>query len=95
MNIPKTISTYCQKCNTHTDHKLKAFKTGNPRTLSLGQRKNIRRQKKGYGGKTKFVKTVKKQNKKPTFIAECSACKRKRYFVIPKRMKKTEFKTAA
>ena len=46
--------------------------------------------KKGYGGKAEFTATIKKQTKKPTFIAECSQCQAKHYFVIPKRMKKAE-----
>ncbi|MBI4210180.1 MAG: 50S ribosomal protein L44e [Candidatus Diapherotrites archaeon] len=95
MNIPKEQSLYCPKCNTHTEHKLKAFKPGQARALSIGTRSNIRKHKKGYGGKAKFTATVKKQTKKPTFIAECSVCARKVYFVIPKRMKKAELQAKA
>jgi ribosomal protein L44E len=58
--------------------------------MSWGTRENIRKHKKGYGGKAEFIATVKKQNKKPTFVAECSVCKAQHYFVIPKRMKKAE-----
>ncbi|HLC79281.1 MAG TPA: 50S ribosomal protein L44e [archaeon] len=90
MHIPKEQNLYCPKCNTHTEHKLKQFKAGSPRALSIGTRSNVRKHKKGYGGKAKFTATVKKQNKKPTFIAECSVCQRKIYFVIPKKMKKVE-----
>lgn len=90
MKMPKEKSLYCPKCNKHTKHKLKAFKPGKARTLSKGTRRMERRHKKGYGGKTKFTATVKKQTKKPTFIAECLICKRKVYYVIPKRMKKVE-----
>lgn len=61
--------------------------------MSVGTRKFQRKHKSGYGGKAKIIGTVKKQNKKPTFIAECMVCKSKRYFVIPKKMKKTELKT--
>ncbi|MBU0635693.1 50S ribosomal protein L44e [Candidatus Micrarchaeota archaeon] len=93
MNIPKTISTYCRKCNKHTPHKLKQFKSGQARTKSRGTRKMEKKHKKGYGGKTKFPATIKKQNKKPNFVAECSVCKQKRPFVIPKRMKKAEIKS--
>ncbi len=94
MKIPKIIKTYCKKCNKHTEHKLKHFKAGAPRTLAWGVRENIRKHKKGYGGKAEFPAKVKKQSKKPTFIAECSVCKAKRYFVIPKRMKKVELVAA-
>ena len=90
MDIPKNIKLYCKKCKKHSTHKLKAFKAGKARALSEGTRKNIER-KKGYGGKYQFTAIVKKQNKKPTFIAECSVCKAKCNYCIPKRMKKVEF----
>ncbi|MBN2067244.1 MAG: 50S ribosomal protein L44e [Candidatus Diapherotrites archaeon] len=89
MNLPKTIKDYCRKCKKHTEHKLKQFKPGSPRPLAEGNRKNVEK-KRGYKGKYQFPAKVKKQNKKPTFIAECTACKAKHYFVIPKRMKKVE-----
>ncbi len=90
MHIPKEKNMYCPKCKTHTEHKFKQFKPGQARALSIGTRSNVRKHKMGYGGKAKFTATVKKQNKKPTFIAECIVCKRKIYWVIPKKMKKTE-----
>jgi large subunit ribosomal protein L44e len=94
MDIPKEIKTYCKKCNLHTVQKLKQFKPGQARTLAWGTRENIRKHKKGYGGKAEFTATVKKQTKKPTFIAECTQCKAKHYFVIPKRMKKVDIAAA-
>ena len=69
---------------------MKLFKTGQARSLAIGTRRNVRKHKRGYGGKAKFVIKVKKQTKKPAFLAECPACKTKRYYVIPKRMKKVE-----
>lgn len=90
MKVPKTKKLYCKKCNAHTDQKLKLFKSGSPRSLSIGTRRNVRKHKRGYGGKAKFVIKVKKQTKKPTFVAECAVCKSKRYYVIPKRMKKVD-----
>ena len=95
MKIPKLMKLYCKKCNKHTEHKLKQFKPGKARSMSKGTRKMDHKHKHGYGGKTKFPATVKKQNKKPTFLAECAVCKKKAYFVIPKRMKKVEFEAAA
>ncbi|MFH1391065.1 MAG: 50S ribosomal protein L44e [Candidatus Diapherotrites archaeon] len=95
MNIPKEQMLFCAKCNTHTEHKLKQFKPGKARALSWGTRQNERKHKAGYGGKAEFTATVKKQNKKPTFIAECTVCKMKKYRVIPKRMKKAELKSKA
>jgi len=90
MHVPKEIKDFCPKCNTHTAHKLKLFKTAAPRALSWGTRENVRKHKKGYGGKAEFTATVKKNTKRPTFLAECSVCKKKHYKVIPKRMKKVE-----
>ncbi|MFH1240028.1 MAG: 50S ribosomal protein L44e [Candidatus Diapherotrites archaeon] len=94
MDIPKTSMDYCKKCNKHIEHKRKLFKPGKARADSEGTRKNVRK-KKGYGGKYQFTAVVKKQNKKPVFIMECTACKSKHYNVIPKRMKKIEIKAAA
>jgi len=89
MNIPKAIKDYCAKCKRHTEHKLKIFKSGKARSLSEGQRKNVEK-KKGYKGKYQFTAVVKKQNKKPTFVAECTVCGAKHTRVVPKRMKKAE-----
>lgn len=89
MNVPKAIKDYCKKCNKHTEHKLKLFKSGSGRALAAGNRRNVAK-KKGYKGKYQFPAKVKKQTKKPTFLAECSACHAKHYYVIPKRMKKIE-----
>ncbi|MDO8647763.1 MAG: 50S ribosomal protein L44e [Candidatus Diapherotrites archaeon] len=91
MNIPKNIKTYCKKCKKHTDHKLKQFKPAAARAVSKGQRKHLFKTKQGYGGKSKFPKQPKKQNKKPAFLAECVVCHQICYFIIPKRMKKMEF----
>lgn len=90
MNIPKTIKTYCKKCKKHVEFKLKTFKPAAARNTAKGQRKHLFKTKHGYGGKSKFPKIQKKQTKKPTFLAECTVCHSKRYFVIPKRMKKAE-----
>ncbi len=95
MEVPKEQMLYCPKCNTHTEHKLKQFKPGSPRTMAWGTRQNERTKKSGYKGKSEFTATVKKQNKKPTFIAECAVCGTKVYKVIPKRMKKTELVSKA
>lgn len=89
MDMPKSVKDYCVKCKSHTQHKLKAFKAGATRTMSRGQRRNIQK-KKGYGGKYQFPAIIKKQNKRPTFMAECTVCGRKHYIVIQKRMAKVE-----
>ncbi len=89
MKVPKETNDYCKKCNKHTLHKMKVWKSGRARGLARGQRRNVEK-KKGIKGKYQFTATVRKQTKKATFIAECSECKAKHYFVIPKRMKKIE-----
>ena len=94
MNIQKEIKTYCRKCKSHTVHKLKAFKPAAARAMAWGTRQNVRKHKKGYGGKAEFTAIVKKQTKKPTFLAECAQCKSKHYFVISKRVKKAELSAA-
>ncbi len=94
MNLPKEVKDFCPKCNSHTMHKLKLFKAGTARSMAWGTRQNVRKHKKGYGGKAEFTAIVKKQTKKPCFIAECSVCSRKHYKVIPKRMKKVELQAA-
>ena len=93
MKMPKSINDYCKKCNTHTEHKLKDFKTRPARAMAKGTRANVRA-KKGYGGKYQFTATVKKQNKRAVMVAECSVCKAKHYYIIPKRQKKVEIVTA-
>lgn len=84
---------YCESCRKHTDHKLKQFKAGSTRGLAKGQRKHLKKTKHGYGGKAKFPIKPKKQTKKPTFVAECSVCKKKSYKVVSSRMKKVEITT--
>ncbi|PIU21535.1 MAG: 50S ribosomal protein L44e [Candidatus Diapherotrites archaeon CG08_land_8_20_14_0_20_34_12] len=90
MIVPKSTMDYCRKCNIHTEHKLKLYKSGAARALSSGQRRNVAK-KKGYKGKYQFPAIVKKVNKRPTFVLECSVCHAKHYKVVQKRMKKTEF----
>jgi len=79
MRIPKTINTYCSRCNKHTEHAITLYKAGKRRALAMGERRH-RRQKKGYGGQKfplqkKFSKTTKKQ----TLKFECRVCSYKRH----------------
>ena len=94
MDMPKEVKDFCKKCNSHTPHKLKLFKPAKMRGQARGQRRNIEK-KKGYKGKYQFTAKIKKQNKRAAFIAECTVCKAKHYFVIPKRMKKVELTAKA
>ncbi len=88
MNFPKDKKIYCKKCKKHTKHKLKEFKAGKGRTLAKGNVRHAKNTGKGYGGKYKYVATVKKQNKTPTFTAECTVCNAKVPYSLGKRMKK-------
>lgn len=94
MKIPKEVKRYCPKCKAHKAFRLKVFKPGAPRQMSAGQRRHARKEKVGYGGKSKFIATVKKQSKKPTFVAECTTCKKKISFSLGKRMKPVEIVAA-
>jgi ribosomal protein L44E len=67
---------------------MKEFKSGASRTLAAGARRHDRNTKHGYLGKYKYTVFVKKQNKKPTFVAECTECHKKIPYSLGKRMKK-------
>lgn len=74
MKAPKTIRTYCPKCNTHTEHTVSLYKVGKRRALAKGERHH-KREKSGYGGQKyplqkKFAKTTKKQ----TLKLRCRVC---------------------
>ncbi|VVB75974.1 50S ribosomal protein L44e [uncultured archaeon] len=88
MKFPKEKKIYCKKCKKHTKHKMKEFKSGAKRTLAAGNRRHERNVNHGYLGKYKYVVLVKKQNKRPTFVAECVDCKKKIPYSLGKRMKK-------
>ncbi len=88
MKVPKEIKLYCKKCNSHETHKLKEFKTGAKSVLKQHARKHEAKHVKGYGGKTRFIIKIKKQGKKPTFVAICSKCGQKRYFIVNTKAKK-------
>jgi len=88
MQFPKEKKLFCKKCNKHTKHKMKEFKSGKGRTMAAGNRRHQRNTAHGYLGKYKHVVLVKKQNKKPVFVAECAECKQKIPYSLGKRMKK-------
>ncbi len=88
MKFPKEKKLYCKKCKKHTKHKLKEFKSGKGRTLAQGNVRHEKNTAHGYGGRYKYVATVKKQNKKPVFVGECTICKQKCEYSLGKRMKK-------
>ncbi len=74
MKAPKTIRTYCPRCNTYTEHTVSLYKAGKRRALAKGERHH-KREKSGYGGQKyplqkKFAKTTKKQ----TLKLRCKVC---------------------
>ena len=79
MILPKTITTYCKKCQTHTEHKVKIRKPSPPSPLSDHERK-WEEKLKGYGGKRAGKKPNKKKNRKEHIILECTQCKTKKVF---------------
>ena len=88
MKFPKTKSLFCKKCKKHTSHKMKEFKAGKGRAMAAGNRRHERNTMHGYLGRYKYVAMVKKQNKTPVFVAECTVCKQKITYSLGKRMKK-------
>lgn len=90
MDFPKEKKLYCKKCKKHSNHKLKEFKSGKGRTLAHGNLRHEKNTGHGYGGRYKYIATVKKQNKTPTFVAECVDCKAKIPYSLGKRMKKVK-----
>jgi large subunit ribosomal protein L44e len=75
MNVPKEITTYCPRCNSHQVHTVSLYKAGKRRALAKGERHHTLREKKGYGGQKfprqrKFAKTTKKQ----TLRLKCKKC---------------------
>jgi len=74
MKIPRTITTYCPRCNTHTEHSVTIYKHGKRRTLAAGQRRYLRKQE-GYGSKRKpEQKRFAKVTKKVVLKIKCSKC---------------------
>jgi len=74
MKIPRTITTYCPRCKTHTDHSVTIYKHGKRRTLAAGQRRYLRKQE-GYGSKRKpEQKRFAKVTKKVVLKIKCSKC---------------------
>jgi len=88
MKIPKEIKLYCKKCKSHTVHKLKLFKESSKSILKEHARKHEKKHNKGYGGKSRFIVHIKKQGKKPTFLANCTTCNTKQYYVAGNKAKK-------
>ncbi|MCS7109378.1 MAG: 50S ribosomal protein L44e [Candidatus Micrarchaeota archaeon] len=87
MKMVDTIRTFCPNCNKHTIQKVKLYKKGKASPFSKGQLRHERKLK-GYVGKVKGKKAVKKMGKHQKVILECTECKKKQERVIGTRTKK-------
>jgi large subunit ribosomal protein L44e len=91
MKYPKEVRTYCPFCRKHTLHKAKAVSKGRARSMSAGNRKHARKLK-GYGGKRKGEKTVKKQGKHQKAVLKSTVCLKSQERILGSRtLKKLEF----
>jgi len=88
MKMPDKVMSFCPKCKTSTEHKVKLYKKGRTRADAAGQAAHVEKGK-GYTSKIAGKVTVYKQGKNQTVILTCSKCKRKRPKTIGKRTKKT------
>ena len=74
MNVPRQISTYCPRCETHTEHTVSLYKEGKRRALAKGERHH-KRERKGYGGqKYPMLRRKAKTTKKQTLKLRCREC---------------------
>ncbi|KAF0974047.1 hypothetical protein FDP41_006657 [Naegleria fowleri] len=76
VNFPKLLKAYCQKCESHKEHKVTQYKAGKASLWAQGKRRYDRKQK-GYGGQTKPIFHKKaKTTKKIVLRLQCKECKR-------------------
>lgn len=74
MKIPKTLTTYCPKCNKHSEHSISLYKKGRDSSLAEGNRRYERKQE-GYGGQRKpKQRQTAKTTKKQTLLLKCRTC---------------------
>ena len=41
MKFPKSVNTYCPRCNAYTQHSVSSYHGGQRRTLAEGQRRDM------------------------------------------------------
>jgi large subunit ribosomal protein L44e len=74
MKVPKSITTYCPRCNAHMEFSVSIYKAGKRRGAKWGERRQAER-KKGYGGqKYPIQHNQAKVTKKQTLKLECRKC---------------------
>lgn len=75
MKVPRSIMSYCPRCNKHTVHTVALYRGGQERTLSKGRRR-VTRKREGYGSSREPVQKRKaKVTKKQTLKLTCKECK--------------------
>ena len=74
MKIQKTITTYCPKCNKHTQHAVKNISKGPQRAMSKATRRHDRAVR-GYVGSVEPKIHPKKLGKRQAVLLECKVCK--------------------
>ena len=76
MKMPRTVSTYCPKCQKHTAHEVERVKKKKASELKQGQRR-FRKVMAGYGG---FPRPKPEGREKPTkkvsIRYRCKTCKK-------------------
>ena len=87
MKIVDVLNVYCKKCNKYTPHKIKVYKKGQASPFAIGQAR-YERKLKGYVGKVKGKKSVKKIGKHQRITLECNVCHRKNERVLGSRTRK-------
>ncbi len=89
MKVPRSMRTYCPRCNTHTEFNVSLYKAGKRKAAKLGERRQAVR-KKGYGGqKFPLQHNQAKVTKKQSLRLQCTECS---YILMRKgiRLKKLE-----
>lgn len=77
VNIPKTRSTFCKKCEKHSEFKVSLYKKGKVNPNRQGERR-YRIKSAGFGGQVKPIPRKKaKTTKKPVLKLECKTCNTK------------------
>jgi large subunit ribosomal protein L44e len=74
MKIQKIITTYCPKCNKHTQHNVKNVSKGPQRAMSKATRRHNRAIR-GYVGSVEPKIHPKKLGKRQAVLLECKECK--------------------
>jgi len=74
MKIQKVITTYCPRCNKHTEHTVRMVSKGPQRALSKATRRHNRAIR-GYVGSVEPKIHPKKLGKRQKVLIECKECK--------------------